>query len=325
MTEKSNKIRLIFVIYWFLLAYVVAALIWWFIALSRQNSQMTDYKIERIQANSADYNSQYHKIIDEKNRKEYQYLGEGAIFLLLIIAGAIFLYKAVNKQLKISRQQQNFMIAVTHELKTPIAITKLNLETLEKRKLDDDQQRRLINNTLDEANRMNTLCNNLLLSSQFDAGGYKITKEPVLLNELIENSFNDFKKRHPGRNFVNTINENIHIVADSLLMQMVINNLLDNAIKYSPKEGKITAAVQKNEKTYIVSISDEGNGINHTERNKVFEKFYRSGSDANKKAKGTGLGLYLSQKIISAHGGKISIDDNQPKGSIFMLELNKTV
>jgi two-component system sensor histidine kinase CiaH len=324
MSEKSNKIKVIFVIYWFLLAYVVAALIWWFIALSRQNTQMTDYKIERIQTNAADYNNQYHKIIDEKNRKEYQYIGEGAIFLLLIIAGAIFLYKAVNNQLKISRQQQNFMIAVTHELKTPIAVTKLNLETLEKRKLDDDQQRRLINNTLDEANRMNTLCNNLLLSSQFDAGGYKISKEPVLLNVLIEKSFNDFKKRHPGRNFVNTINENIHIVADSLLMQMVINNLLDNAIKYSPKEGKITAAVQKNEKTYIVSISDEGNGINHTERNKVFEKFYRSGSDANKKAKGTGLGLYLSQKIISAHGGKISIEDNQPKGSKFMFELNKT-
>ncbi|MFX9696122.1 histidine kinase dimerization/phospho-acceptor domain-containing protein, partial [Acinetobacter baumannii] len=82
-------------------------------------------------------------------------VGEGVTFLALIIIGAVFVFRATRRQLKLSQQQQNFMMAVTHELKTPIAITQLNLETLQKRKLEEDKQQKLISNTLQEARRLN--------------------------------------------------------------------------------------------------------------------------------------------------------------------------
>jgi K+-sensing histidine kinase KdpD len=323
MPNKSNRIKLIFAIYWFFLAYILAALIWWFIALTQQNDQMTSFKIDRLQKDRTDFEMQYNNVLIEKDRKSKQYIGEGAIFLLLIVAGAIFLYRAVNKQLKISKQQQHFMMAVTHELKTPIAVTKLNLETLQKRKLDEEQQMRLINNTVHETNRMNALCNNLLLSSQFDAGGYKITKETILLSELVDTSVSDFIKRYPNRIFVNEIADDVYVHADTMLLEIVMNNLLDNAIKYSPKEGKIFTSLHSHNNTAIIRVADEGSGINADEKNKVFEKFYRSGSETNIKAKGTGLGLYLTERIIKAHEGKICIKDNQPKGSIFVIEIKQ--
>ena len=137
MHSKTKKIRYIFFIYWFLLAYIIAALVWWFIELNRQNEQMTIFELQQLQPGQQQYNDQVRNVQQIQKRKTAQYFGEGLTFFLLIAAGAVFVFRAVRRQLKISQQQQNFMMALTHELKTPIAVTKLNLETLQKRKLEE--------------------------------------------------------------------------------------------------------------------------------------------------------------------------------------------
>ena len=323
MPGKSKKIRSIFIIYWILLAYIIAALVWWYIALTRQNEQMTEYKMHRLNKNDREYNQQYLDILDEKKRKTAQYIGEGAIFFLLISAGAIFVYKAASKQLKISQQQQHFMMAITHELKTPIAVTRLNLETLQKRKLDDQQQLRLLSNTIQEADRMNALCNNMLLSSQIEAGGYNVMQEELNLGELVIHCVEDFKIRFPKRIFKTDIGRGIIVTGDKLMLQMAINNLVDNALKYAAKETPVTVTLTLKNGQAAISVADEGPGIAETDKKKIFEKFYRVGNDATKKAKGTGLGLYLVDRIVAAHHGKISVSDNQPKGTIFVIQLKK--
>ncbi|MEO7767445.1 MAG: histidine kinase dimerization/phospho-acceptor domain-containing protein, partial [Ferruginibacter sp.] len=131
---------------------------------------MATFEISQVKYTQTDYKRRLEEITNIEKRKTAQYVGEGSIFLLFILSGAVFIYKAVKRQFKSGQQQQNFMMAVTHELKTPIAITKLNLETLQKRKLDDVQQQRLLQNTIQEANRLNALCNNMLLASQMEAG-----------------------------------------------------------------------------------------------------------------------------------------------------------
>lgn len=246
-------------------------------------------------------------------------------YFLLIVAGAIFVYRTVNRELKLSRQQQHFMMAVTHELKTPIAVAKLNLETLQLRKLDDAQQQRLIYNTLQETNRLNSLCNNMLISSEIEAGGYRITKEEINISELVQNCADDFATRFPQRNFHLAVKKDMFVTGDTLLLQMALNNLLDNAIKYSRRETNIAVNVFQSTQKIQVQVKDEGPGIPPEEKNKVFEKFYRMGNEATRHAKGTGLGLYLTQKIIQAHNGIISIKDNTPSGSIFVVELKQTV
>jgi hypothetical protein len=323
MGHKSKKIKFIFLFYWFLLAYIIAALVWWYIALSKQNNQMAAYKIHILQTKGQSSDA-YQLILQEKNRKTNQYIGEGAIFLLLIVAGAGFVYTAIRKQLAISQQQQNFMMAVTHELKTPIAVTKLNLETLQKRRLDDQQQVNLLNNTIQEANRMNTLCDNLLLSSQMEAGGYQITKEKISLTTFIQKIIDDCTIRYPLKRIETSIKTNVEIEVDPFLLQMAVNNLIDNAIKYSPKEAPIEVSVEQKEKMIALSIIDQGIGIPAHEKKNIFKKFYRIGTEATKKAKGTGLGLYLVDKIIKGHSGQVLVQKNEPNGSIFVIELKKT-
>ncbi len=314
MDIKLKKTGSIFIIYWVLLAYIIAALVWWFIALNRQNHQMMQLKLQEQKITAK-------KIIADEKRKTAQYIGEGAIFLLLIAAGAFFVFRSVRKQLKQSQEQQNFMMAITHELKTPISVAKLNLETLQKRKLDDVQQLRLIQNTLQEANRLNALCNNLLLSSQMEAGGYNITFDETDFSQLVSDCVNDFIMRFPKRKINLSVQQDLFVNGDPLLLQMAINNLTDNAIKYSPKESAITIELKESNNLIQLLVKDEGRGIGAEEKQKIFKKFYRAGNTSTRSAKGTGLGLFLSKKIISQHNGNISVTDNEPNGSIFTILL----
>ena len=321
MRAQQKKIQRAFVIYWVLLAYIIAALIWWFIALSRQNETMSQYKINDLQKNEADYTAKRDKILKAKSKKTAQYIGEGGTFLLLILAGAIFVFRAVRRELQSSADQQNFMMAITHELKTPIAVTKLNLETLQKHKLAEAQQHRLIDNTLQETNRLDTLCNNLLISSQIEAGGYKATFEEQNFSVLVNECVNEFMTRFPKRIINKKIENEIFVKGDPFLLQIAVNNLLENAIKYSPKETMVDACLEKNQNRTVLKITDEGMGISETEKAKIFQKFYRAGNEATKRAKGTGLGLYLTSRISKTHNGTISIEDNPKGGSIFALSL----
>jgi two-component system sensor histidine kinase CiaH len=325
MANKTKKIRYIFLIYWFLLAYIVAALVWWFISLNLQNEQMAQFELSLLKHDQPQYEQQLSKIEDFQKRKTAQYIGEGFTFLLLIIAGAVFIFRAVRRQLRFSMEQQNFMMALTHELKTPIAVAKLNLETLQKRRLDEMQQQRLIQNTLQEANRLNSLCNNMLLSSQIEAGGFLISKEEINLSTLTAGCVQDFITRYPQRPINTAIQDDIFTDGDELLLQMAINNLLENAIKYTPKETTVTVVLTEESNRISLQVKDEGKGIADEEKKKIFSKFYRVGNAATKVAKGTGLGLYLTERILDQHNANISVTDNIPAGSIFTLTLHSAV
>lgn len=325
MPSKSKKLRSVFIIYWFLLAYILAALIYWFIVLNRQNKLMIQYETEQLHPTDKNYQSSLNELKALEKRKTAQYFGEGITFLLLIVAGAVFVFRAVRRELRISREQQNFMIAITHELKTPISVARLNLETMQKRKLDEQQQQRLIQTTLEETNRLNALCNNMLLSSQIEAGGYRLTMEETNLSELAGKCVEDFITRYPHQKMEVDIAPDIFINGDRLLLQMLANNLIDNAIKYGAKDQPVSVLLTEKENTIILQVKDQGKGIAAGERDKIFDKFYRIGNSATKGAKGTGLGLYLAKKISKQHNANISVTDNNPTGAIFTVALHASV
>jgi two-component system, OmpR family, sensor histidine kinase CiaH len=315
---KIRPIRIIYILYWVLLAYILAALIFWFIALNNQNVELSRYKLDMIDVDDNFHTQKVTQIKADRARKTAQYLGEGITFLLLIGAGAGFIFRIINKQLVQSQQQQNFMMAITHELKTPIAVTKLNLETMQRRKLDYEQQQKLIRTTIQEANRLNALCNNILLLSQIDAGGYTITKEKFDLGTLVNDCAEDFIIRFPFRKIQTYVDDELMITGDRLLLQLAVNNLLDNAIKYSGKDDVVLLKVFKENKFIKLQVIDEGEGISPDEREKIFEKYFRG---AQRQTKGTGLGLYLTKEIVKQHQGDISMTNNLPHGCIFEIRL----
>lgn len=319
----KKRLLIITIAYWVLLVYILAALIWWFIALENQNRQMTNYKLSELVNSDPAFKKKYSTIVNEKQRKTTQFVSEGITFLALIILGAIFMYRAVRRQFSVQRQQENLMMAITHELKTPIAVAKLNLETLQKHQLDETKRQKLIQMTLQETNRLNSLASNILVSAQLESGR-EFLKEDLNFSDLVKSSAEDFRNRFHERKWKILIEEEIELNGDALLLQILVNNLLENAVKYSPPGSLISCTLAPENETVVLRISDEGQGIPVNERNKVFRKFYRIGSEQTRSTKGTGLGLYLCRKIADDHHAIIRIEDNRPRGSVFIVRFHKT-
>jgi signal transduction histidine kinase len=326
----KKRFRFATTVYWMLLLYIIAALVWWFISLQRQNDQMKTLQEHQLAitmntpANSQQYNSELKKIDAVYHRNLVKYIGEGIIFLFLMIVGAVYVYRYVRRQFLLQMQQQNFMMAITHELKTPISVARLNLETLQKYQLDTEKQKKLIRMTIDETERLNTLTNNILTASQLEGGGYIVTKEELDLSDLFKDCIRNFIHRYPDRKFIEFIETGMDVKGDALLLQLLINNLLENAIKYSPKKEDITCLLLKASNGRIeLHVVDKGAGVSDKEKKNIFKKFYRIGHEANRKTQGTGLGLYLCKKIAEDHGADITVTNNVPYGSNFTVSFKK--
>lgn len=317
---KRNKLLIANWTYWILLLYVIAALIWWFFELVQQNDEMMDFRKNLLNASDPAYSQKLTEIINAHRLNQAQYLGEGITFLALIIVGSVFVYRAVRRQFRLNSQQQNFMMAITHELKTPIAITQLNLQTIKRHKLEQTQQEKLIDATLQETGRLNDLCENILITTRIDAGHYQMQQESTDVSLLLNETVSRMKTRFPKRSFLTEITDNLFIQGDPFLLQLMFNNLIENAVKYSPADKPVDIQLTSAASGVQFTVKDQGVGIPATEKQKIFSKFYRIGNENTRKAKGTGLGLYLSQKIAADHRTVITVEDNQPLGSIFTIE-----
>lgn len=330
MPHTSIKsLRRTIIVFWMLLFYIVAALAWWFISLEKQKTQIAElqYKSINIEKDSlsviqlADKISAINKEAQKNSRK---YFYEGITFLLFIFIGAAFVYRYVRRQFNLQLHKQNFMMAITHELKTPIAIIRLNMETFEKYTLDLEKKKKLINSTLDETSRLNFLTNNILFVSQLESNNKNTTKDELDFSTLLKDCIHHFQNRFPDRVFMENIETDADIKGDALLLQMLINNLLENAIKYSPKGSPITASLKKYKSGTSINsvelhITDEGPGIADEEKKKIFLKFYRIGNEITQKKPGTGLGLYLCNIIAHNHNADIFVKNNVPQGSDFVI------
>ena len=316
---KFNKLKLVSLIYWVFLTYMIAAFIWWYVSLEKQNNEIAAIKFQSIQITDPSLAAKTHAIQDFQLRKTKQFIGEGLTILVLFLLGAIYVYRSLMKQLRYADQQQNFMMAVTHELKTPIAISHLNIETLLKRDLDNAQQLKLLEATLKETKRLDHLSTNILLTAQLDMGQYEANKQLVNVSELLRQNIKSFQERYPSRICNTLIEDAMEIQGEPLLIQLLINNLIDNANKYAPVTEPIYIHLESHQNTIQLIVKDQGPGIAADNKNKVFEKFYRVGAETTRTTKGSGLGLYLCKKIAAFHNATIQLTTNTPTGSIFTV------
>jgi two-component system, OmpR family, sensor histidine kinase CiaH len=322
MAEYSKKgLGLVTLVFWVLLLYIIAALAWWFISLEKQNDAL--FALNKQQVDHLKSSSIYYEVLTqiekEHQRNTKKYIAEGGTFLLLIIFGAVYIYRLVRRQFRLQQQQQNFMMAITHELKTPISVARLNLETLQKHHLPEEKQKRLMSATLDETLRLDTLINNILISSQLDDNEYNPSKENVFFPELVNGIIKNFQTRYPDRPLHTAIQREIILKGDPLLLKLLVSNLLENANKYSPKGKAITCSLHADENAITLDVTDEGIGISNEEKKRVFSKFYRIGNEQTRKTKGTGLGLFICKKIAQAHNATIVINDNPVGGTSFVV------
>ncbi len=309
-----------------LLAYIIAAIVFWEISLQQQSGRIYAQEVITLKSqvdslhDPTAYNRELSGLEHKLSMRKSQYIGEGATFLIVILIGAVVVYSSFHRRIMLSRQQNNFMLSVTHELKSPLAAMKLNLQTLEKHQLDEEKRKQLLERCIKESNRLNDLCNNMLFASQIEGRQYRPAIEKFDLSELVEDAVNDYAGRY-SRKFEEDIVTGCKINGDKMLLHMAINNLLENAVKYTPEDKPVSIRLNTTQNTAILQVTDEGAGIPDSEKKKVFNKFYRVGNEESRKAKGTGLGLYLTNKIVQQHKGRITIKDNTPSGSVFEISL----
>ena len=161
----------------------------------------------------------------------------------------------------------------------------------------------------------------MLFASQLEGRQYKATREPFDLSELAEYVVDDYASRYQQRKFEQDIMSGCQVTGDKVMIQMAINNLVENAVKYTPEDKPVTITLDKNNGNLILRVIDQGAGIPDNEKKKIFNKFYRVGNEESRKSKGTGLGLYLTNKIVSQHKGRITVKNNTPSGSVFEISL----
>ena len=255
--------------------------------------------------------------------KIFMIIGEGGVFLLLLFLGIWWIKKNVWQDLTRAQKEKNFLLAVTHELKTPIAAIRLNTQTLKNRKLTEEQSQDLCTDIITESNRLETLVNNILLATQFEQNTVLGNWQKTDLSALVEAQIKRFQQLFPERTVNSNIHSNIFLQAEENMLVSLLFNLLENANKYSPVSEPISVFLKGSDHIVLLEISDFGIGIPNEERKSIFEKFHRVGNEETRSQKGTGLGLYIVKEICKAHKAEINISDNSPRGSRFQITFSK--
>ena len=251
-----------------------------------------------------------------------RFLTIDSIIILFTVVVAFLLTSKTLKPIKTSMEKQKRFIAdASHELRTPIAVVISGLEVnLSNKKLDFIGAKKILENTLEEMREFSKLSNNLLDLSKYDMP-IKIKHEPLQISELVKSIV------EKNKNLAQLKNIKIEIKIDSALilqgnkieLSRVFFNILDNAIKNTPKNGTISVSDKIVSGHYIITISDNGIGIREDILNKIFEPFFRG--DESRNTEGAGLGLTLSKKIIENHKGTISIKSQVNKGTDVAISL----
>ncbi len=291
------------ILIYFLSFYIILQFVWWGYHLFQLNEQVLDSE-------------------DELNQKYTMIIGEGIVFFSILLFGIVKLMRSVKKEIALNQQKRNFLLSVTHELKTPLASVKLNLQTLKKRKLDQETQGKLLDKSEAEIARLENIVNNILAVTRMENKNNILETEEFDLSQLTEQKV-EFLSHNFGKDheFKTDIQEGIRFKGDSGLFELILSNLLENAIKYSPKNSVVTVGLSKQGQKIELIVADEGHGIAKEDREKIFDKFFRSGNEEVRQTKGTGLGLFLVKNLIGHYNGEIKVSSEIGKGTEFRIRL----
>ena len=230
----SKKTTIIFFV---LVGYIVAQFLWWEVLLVKQSNELISVKQNLAALSSSDnavIMSEIKALEHKKALRVYMTVGEGTVFLFILLFGINQVRKSIKKENELATQQNNFILSVSHELKTPIASTKLQLQTLLKHELDREKQIQLLNNALKETDRLHKLVDNVLLVTQVENKNTSADLKSINLSELIEDTVSRYFEMYIENKWLKlSVAPNLFIQGDKELLPSLIINLIENAIKYS--------------------------------------------------------------------------------------------
>ncbi len=248
----------------------------------------------------------------------------GIVLIVAIATGIAILFRNLGLQIKVNKMYDNFIDNITHELKSPLASIQLYLQTLNSRNVPPEKQKDFLDSMLKDARRLQNLIDSILEISALEQNKVGHNFEIHVSGKILRRLFDESKKQFKisDEYFKLSGNPKAKCLIDEYSMKIVIDNLIDNAVKYSISELKINVNLKEAGNKILIIFSDHGIGIPISEQKKIFKKFYRIYRKDIPNVKGTGLGLYRVNEIIKVHGGKISINNKENvNGTEFIIEL----
>lgn len=309
---RSKRTRIIFVL---LAIYLLFQLVWWVMHLLDLHGEVYRLQRELNLANAEELTKTFRK-------KIMMVVGEGMVFITLLFFGITQLNKHQKKEADRANQQKNFVLAVTHELRTPLATIKLFLDTLKKRELPREKQIELIDDANQETHRLDQLVENILLSNRLEQSTSHLHLEALDLSELVHKTVDRLHAQLlPRHELQKEIQSGVVLPADRMSIESLLVNLYENAVKYGGVGVLLKVVLMSTQQDVELVVEDQGPGISTDQRERIFDKFYRIGNEETRSAKGTGIGLYMVKQIVSAHGGKIHVEPNEPQGARFVIKI----
>lgn len=261
--------------------------------------------------------------------REAGLLVAGLILFPLIITGVVLNTIFLVREIRRNEQHENFINAVTHELKTPIASVKLHLQTLQQRPVDESKRQEFYQVMVDDCDRLLGTVEQVLRAGRLRAPQEKGTFRPVDLRKVLDDSLALAQTRYrltPGElTYRTTFADGVRprVMGDEDDLKAVVMNLVDNAIKYSGE--KVTVAVELGEtgsRAATIRVSDKGAGIPVAELGRIFKRFYRIPGTMTSRIKGAGLGLFIVKAVVARHGGTVFAESEGPgHGTTFTIQL----
>ncbi|MDA1051081.1 MAG: HAMP domain-containing sensor histidine kinase [Planctomycetota bacterium] len=248
----------------------------------------------------------------------------GTTFLIFVLVGVIMYLALSVKAINLNRRQANFMDAVTHELKSPIASLKLYLQTLNRRALSREEQEHFFRFMLEDVERLDHLINHILDAARLERKPTEGEVEDIELAAFLRQCAEEVRLRHRGTEDSLTVHiEPAMVRTRRVDLDMIFRNVIDNAFKYAAAEPKIEVVSRPSQDGMIVTeVKDNGPGIPFRFRQKVFRQFVRLGSELEREKPGTGLGLYIVYTLVRRIRGKVRVLDGQSgPGTVFEIRI----
>ena len=316
-TERPRS----FLLFYLLMVYILIQFAWWAWMLLDLNKEVITLQGE-LQALQVDPEASGD--VSNLSGRVWMIVGEGSVFLVLLMFGFWRIRRTHRKEMALASQQRNFLMSITHELKSPLASIKLYLQTILKRDLEATKQEEIIQKTIKDTDRLHALVENILIATRIDNSSMPLHQERTNLSELVRELI-DGAAESIGKDHRTTLDlaPEVFVAVDHLAFSSILLNLYENAIKYSPAGKEVTVKLTTNGGLVTLAVRDEGNGIPANEDQRIYEKFYRIGDESTRRTKGTGLGLYIVKSLVNLHGGTVRVKSNQPQGAIFEVSLRE--
>ena len=252
---------------------------------------------------------------EQRSQQRNIWLYQSVLLMVLVAVGIFGVYYSVDSVYQLNKRQNNFLLSVTHEFKTPIAAIRLMLQTSKNPKVKEEKREELIANSIENTFRLEELAENMLTAMQIESDKYQYQLSSVDLSEMVAQIV---KNQSIKGDIAANIEKDIHLLGDGFILRMVINNLIENAFKYSDNQPIEVSLVMSGENK-VLTVKDLGVGIKKEDYKNIFKKFYRIQDEETRTTKGTGLGLFIVSQAVKKHQGKVSVSSNKPKGSVFTI------